>query len=406
MRFLNIQRFAGWEEIKESYNADISAAQAQLSGLDEEKQKLLDDYTLNYNNQLAKYEELQNQQQANIDTWKETQEKTQQAQTDYNIGLINQNKEQAQKQTDAELGDAYIDYQKGMNQFGGNAEALASSGLAGTGFSKNAEIAMNITYQNRVSTANAALTKANTEYSNQIQQALLNNDAALAEIALQHLQQSYQIALQGFEYKTNLENNKLAYEMDISDTYFNRQQTLQDNINYYNERLSKINEYQEQQAQWEREFEQQKKEHEDSMTQFWASLGEEQRQFDVSTGITYDDNGNVQYNNTTQESDVDYHSRVYGNNSNTFNKKDYYFDNGYQPRYINNVKVNKTGVKASEIFSAEDLKALGISGSQNIWNAGGTYYVWLGQSVGYKKVDKDTVKKEATWWDSLWHKGI
>ena len=282
---LNIQIFASWEELTERYNTDISNAQSQLSALDIEKQKLLDDYTTNYNDQLAKYDDLVNQQQNNIDTWAEKQKEIQQNQTDYNIGLINQNKEQAQKQTDAELGDAYIDYQKGMNQFGGNAEALASSGLAGTGFSKNAEIAMNITYQNRVSTANAALVKANTEYSNQIQQALLNNDAALAEIALQQMTQSYQLALQGFEYKNNLYNNKLAYELDISDTYFNRQQSLQDDISYYYDRLAQINQYQEEQAQWEREFAQQQKQWEEESKQFWAQHELNKKQYEA----LYDD---------------------------------------------------------------------------------------------------------------------
>ena len=109
---------------------------------------------------------------------------------------------------------------------------------------------------------------------------------------------------------------------------------------------------------------------------------------------------------TSEESDEAFAKRVYGNNANTFNKDDYYFDNGYQPRYIENKKLNKTGVKASEILSATDLKALGINGDQNIWNAGGTYYVWIGATREYKTVDKSKTKEAATWWDSLWHKGI
>ena len=304
---LNIQRFAEWDEIINNYNTSLNNAQSQLSGLDAEKQQLINDYTANYNNQLAEYENLQNQQKEYIDTWAETQKNTQQAQTDYNVGLINQNKAEAQKQTDAELGDAYVDYQKGINQFGGNAELMASRGLAGTGFSKNAEIAMNVTYQNRVGTAKAALTKANADYDNQIQQALLNNDAALAEIALQQMQQSYQLALQGFEYKENLYNNKLAYEQDISDTFFNRSQSLKDDISYYNSQLAEINQYQEQQAQWEREFAQQQKEHEDSMTQFWANYNESKRQFDLQykkDNYEYDDDEDEVVKNTTMSTPV------------------------------------------------------------------------------------------------------
>ena len=413
MKF-NIQMFATWDELIADLDKSKTSVQNDLNALDSQKQAELDSYNQNYNNQLTEHENLMNQQQANIDTWAETQKQTQQAQTDYNIGLINQNKEQAQKQTDSELGDAYIDYQKGLNQFGGNAEALATAGLTGTGFSKNEQIAMNVTYQNRVSTAKAALTKANTEYDNQIQQALLNNDASLAEIALQQMQQSYQLALQSFDYKQNMYNNKLNYETSINEMYYNKGQDLQSRIDSYNSQLASITQYQEEaaakKAQQEREYQQWLAEFEEEKRQFNKTLEEQKRQFNTSTGISYDDGGNIVYNDTssgtTKETDVEYNKRVYGNNENTFNKKDYYFDNGYQPRYIYNQKLNKTGVKASEVLSAEDLHALGIDGGQNIWNAGGTYYVWVGATKEYKQVDSATTKKAASWWDSLWHKGI
>lgn len=338
MRLLNIQRFAEWDEIINNFNTSLNNAQSQLSGLDAEKQQLINDYTANYNDQLAKYENLQNQQKEYIDTWAETQKNTQQAQTDYNVGLINQNKEQAQKQTDAELGDAYVDYQKGLNQFGGNAEAMASNGLAGSGFSKNQEIAMNITYQNRVGTAKAALTKANADYDNQIQQALLNNDAALAEIALNQMQQSYQLALQGFEYKTNLYNNKLAYETDLSDTYFNRKQSLQDDINYYNSQLAQINQYQIEQAQWEREFAQQQKEHQDSMTKFWAEYNESKRQFDET----------MKQNNYEYDDDEEEDAVVKNTTASTPMLSSRYAQN-WADKNIYTSSIIKNGIKTSEL---------------------------------------------------------
>lgn len=410
MKILNIQLFGStWDELKDTYANNINNTQSQLSNLDNEKNQLLNDYNDNYNNQLSEYENLMNQQQTNIDTWAEEQKKQQEAQKDYEIGLIEQNKADAQKQTDSELGDAYIDYVKGLNQFGGAAEAMASSGLAGSGFAKNSQIAMNITYQNRVSTAKASLMKANTQYDNQIQQALLNNDAALAEIAYQQMQQSYQLALQGFEYKENLYNNKLAYEQNISDTYFARQQELRDDINYYNSQLASIEEKQRAQEQWEREFAAQQEQIKKENEQFWAQFYENQRQYNTTynTSVYGDNEYTDGGNNTTQtEDDYAYNKRVYGNNANTYNKKDYYFDNGYQPRYINNTKVNTTGVKASDIFSASDLNTLGIKGDQNIWHANGKYYVWIGATKEYKEVDKNQTKNAANFWDKLFHKGI
>lgn len=401
MRRLNIQKFnSTWDELEKTYTNNISNTQSQLDNLSNEKQDLLNDYNDNYNNQLSEYENLMNQQQTNIDTWAEEQKKQQEAQKDYEIGLVEQNKKEAAEQTEAEIKDSYVDYMKQNNQYGGALENLASAGLATQGYAESSKIAMYNTYQNRVGTAKSALLKANTQYDNQIQQALLNNDAKLAEIAYQQMQQSYQLALQGFEYRENLYNNKLAYEQNISDTYFAREQELRDDINYYNSRLEDINNKQIAQQQWEREFAEAKRQNEIENQQFWASY------YGSNNNYPYDDKEIEITSPTSEESDEAFAKRVYGNNANTFNKDDYYFDNGYQPRYIENKKLNKTGVKASEILSATDLKALGINGDQNIWNAGGTYYVWIGATREYKTVDKSKTKEAATWWDSLWHKGI
>ena len=217
----------------EEYEQRKSQTENELNNLANEKQNALDAYEKNYNQQINDYENLMKQQQENIDTWANTQKENQQKQTDFNISLIEQQKKEGEKQTNTELGNAYIDYQKGLNQFGGSAETLASQGLGGTGFAKNQDIAMNITYQNRVASAKSALQKANVEWTNQINQALLNNDTKLAEIALQQMQQQYQLALQGFEYKTTMENNRISYLDNLNNTYYNRQQNLQTRIDNY-----------------------------------------------------------------------------------------------------------------------------------------------------------------------------
>lgn len=143
---------------------------------------------------------------------------------------------------------------KQINQYGGSMETLASQGLANTGYSESSKIAMYNTYQNRVSTAKSALTKANTEYDNQISQALLNNNVALAEIALNKLQQSYQIALSGFEYKNTMLNNKLNYEQGINDSYFSKNTTLQNQIDNYKSQIAGINQYKDNLEEERRQF--------------------------------------------------------------------------------------------------------------------------------------------------------
>ena len=159
-----------YDEMINEYKASKNQAQTAINNLATEKQNVLDTYEKNYNEQLTNYDNIMTQQQNYIDTWANTQKETQQKQTDYNIGLIEQAKKDTEKETNIERGNAYIDYQKGLNQFGGSAETLASQGLGGTGFAKNQEIAMNITYQNRLAAANTALQKANVEYDNQLQE--------------------------------------------------------------------------------------------------------------------------------------------------------------------------------------------------------------------------------------------
>ena len=97
---------------------------------------------------------------------------------------------------------------------------------------------------------------------------------------------------------------------------------------------------------------------------------------------------------------------MYGNDASTVNKKDYYFDNGYQPQYINNVKLGKTGVKVKEVFG----NALGSKvADQNIWGANGKYYYWDGSTKDYVELDGEALKKfknAVSWWDKLWHSSV
>ena len=74
----------------------------------------------------------------------------------------------------------------------------------------------------------------------------MTNDAALAEVALQQMQQSYQLALQGFEYKTNLQNNRLTYIQSINDSYFTKQNTLQNRLDDYTDKINSVKSAQEQ----------------------------------------------------------------------------------------------------------------------------------------------------------------
>lgn len=145
--------------------------------------------------------------QAQIDAskeWAETQSKNQQEQTDFAIEKIEQQKDQTQKDYTKEQSGAYVDWQKQTGDYGVNAEQMATMGMQNTGYAESSRVSMYNTYQNRVATAREAYTKAVLNYDNAIKDAILQNNAVLAEIAATALEQQLSIALEGFQYKNSL----------------------------------------------------------------------------------------------------------------------------------------------------------------------------------------------------------
>lgn len=290
---LKIQKFSNWDDLKEIYNQNIQKTQTDLNNAETERNNLINDYNTNYDKRLSDYDNLIKDRENYINNWAETQKENQQKQTDYNISLINQNKEEAQKNAEKETKDAYVDYMKQTNEYGGAAETLASKGLATQGYSESSRVGMYNTYQNRVATTNAALTKANTEFNNQISQALINNDIQLAEIALNQMQESYKLALEGFEYKDTMYNNKINYINDINNNYFTRKSSLQDRIDNYNSQINNItqiqSELEENRAKRQQEHDEWLAEFNEKKRQFNEELAENRRQYNQSMSFNYSD---------------------------------------------------------------------------------------------------------------------
>ena len=373
---MKIQRFANiYDEMVDTYNRSIEETRNRIGQQEAEKQKLINDYNAQYQNQLNEYQTLQDQNQANIDQWAETQRDLQQKQTDYEVGLINQAKEQAEKETKTEQANAYIDYQKGLNEFGGSSEQLASQGLQGTGFAKNQDIAMNITYQNRVSSANAALQKANTDYNNQMQQALLSNDANLAALAYQQMQQQYQLALQGFEYRANLWNQKLGYETQTNNTYYDRINNLRNQITSYQNNIASAKLAKEEAAQ-------------QAAARSYSRGGGSSRYYSSSGGSSSGGytNGGGQQIQTNYYSGAINPDTKYG----TFGTKD---KNGvaYQPNNVGGNKLSSSGMKVSSVFGKGNTGRTGANiDGQTIWKTSNNkYYIWDGSQNSYVDVTSD-----------------
>jgi hypothetical protein len=217
--------------------------------VENQKQQALSEVEKTYGNMIGQSDQFY---QAQIDAskeWGDTQQQIQQANTDFAIEQINQQKEQAEKDYQKEQSGAYVDWQKESNRYGANAEQMAASGLTQTGYGESSQLSMYNTYQNRVAMARESYNQAVLNYDNAIKEAQLQNNAAMAEIAFRTLQTQLELGLQGFQYKNALLAEQLNAKQTVDNTYYSRYQDVLAQINQEN------------------------------------VLAEEQRQFDIENGI-------------------------------------------------------------------------------------------------------------------------
>lgn len=194
------------------------------------------------------YTDLKNQSQE----WADKQAQIQQDNTDFAIEKIEQQKDQAHKDYLKEQSGAYVDWQKQSNQYGTEAEKMASAGLKNTGFSESSQVSMHNTYQNRVATAREVMAQAKLNYDNNIKEAMLQNNAALAEIYANAYKEQLTLALEGFQYKNQLIIDQANKQIEFENTKWNRYQDVLQQINTENALAEEVRQFNENQA-WQTE---------------------------------------------------------------------------------------------------------------------------------------------------------
>ena len=429
-----------------TYN--INYDDEQFKQVEAEKQSALDNVNNTYNSMINQSDKYYQDQIDAIKDYANTQSQIQQQQSDLVVNQLQQQKDQAGKDYTKEQKGAYADWQKQSNQYGANAEQMASQGLTNTGYSESSQTSMYNQYQGRVATARETYNQAVMNYDNKMAEARLTNNATLAEIAFNSLQAELELSLEGFQYKNSLLSEQIAQQQATEDRYYSRWQDVLNQFNQENQFAESIRQYKqnykfqveqfaEEKKQFEKNYAQQIKEFEEGIRQFdeqmeyyrkkdaeenaykikqlelekqqlqqqqaqWEkeyqlqlkAFEEEQRQFNKtysastsSTKLTNGSNGGSQLTNGGSGTDN------FGNNASTQQKSDYYFSNGYQPQYINNAKVEKSGLKVWNVFAeGTSNKTATKFGKQNIWKANGKYYVWDGSIKDYVDVT-DKVNK-------------
>ena len=199
-----------------------------------EKQTALNNVNTMYNNMINNSDKYYNDQIKAVEDYGNKQQELQQEQTDFALEKIDQQKDYLKKDYTKEQKGAYADWQKQSNQYGVNAEAMASNGLNNTGYAESSQVSMYNTYQNRIATARETYTRAVTDYDNAYKDAILQNKSSLLELAYNTLEKKLSLSLQGFQYKNTLLQTQLQAQNDVEDRYYNRWKDVLSQINTEN----------------------------------------------------------------------------------------------------------------------------------------------------------------------------
>lgn len=267
---------------------------------------------------------------------------TQTALTEQSIKEIEQQREQSEKDYIKEQAGAYADWKKQSDAYGVTAEKMASNGLTRSGYSESSQVQMYSDYQSRISTARDVFKRAELNFTNAIANARLQNNAALAQIALDAFQRQSEIALAGLTAKHGLLSEWTSQKLAVNTRYDNKYQTILDQI--YREEQMQLQREQmaQEQARWQAQLAQ-------DQAQFNASLLQDQAQFDASLEA---EANKLKWQETQNELDREFEREQYTTKTTAANA---------ELKYDRLAElISKTGHEATD----DELKAAGMSRSE------------------------------------------
>lgn len=374
-------------------NYSVNYNDKRFTNVNNEKTQALNSANDMYNNMISSSDEYYNKQIQAAQDYTTTQKDLQQANTDFTIEQINQQKEQSKKDYLKEQKGAYVDWQQQSNQYGVNAENMATQGLNTSGYSESSQVSMYNTYQNRLSSAREVYDKAILNYDNGIKEAQLQNNAKLAEIAYQGLQTELELGLQGFQYKNSLLEKQLETTQTIENNYYQRWKDVLSQINTENALNEQARQYDLDMKYKQQQLAEQKRQANLDYSIKQQQLAEQKRQYNTSLVNSKISDGSA---STSMKLDTKYYNgnmtalqataiNRYGAFNNTLD------NNGiaYQPKGViydghDYGKVKESG--SCDRKTAKNLKT-GKTDTivQKIWETSdGSLWIWNGSKMTYE----------------------
>ncbi len=235
----------------------LSAEEKRLNNIKKEGNKEVKKSDEMYDSMINQSGTFYSDLQKTTEDYGKTQQELLDKQTAFTVDKIEQDIAKTEKDFQKEASAAYVDWQKQKDDYGTNAERMAQSGLASSGYSESSQVQMFAAYQQRVAVARENAQAAITSYNNAMTEAELQNSSAKAELAYNTLMTSLQFLLEGFQLKNDLLTQKTQARRQINDTYYGR---YRDEVNQINNEKALAEE----------------------IRQYNASLAEEKRQFNES----------------------------------------------------------------------------------------------------------------------------
>lgn len=386
-------------------NYDINYNDERFKTVESDKQNALNQINNTYNNMINQSDKFYQDQINAANDYAQKQSEIQQANTDFAIEKINQQKEETRKDYLKEQTGAYVDWQKQSNQYGANAEQMAAQGLTTTGYSESSQVSMYNTYQNRISTARDSYNRAVLNYDNSIKEAMLTNNAALAEIAYNALKNQLELSLQGFQYKNTLLETQINEQQENEDRYHQRWQDVLSQMNTENALKEEVRQYNEKMAEEVRQFNERLAEETRQYNEKMAYQKERDRIADEQWQKEY----NLSLANATASRSSGGGSYSSGGSKSGSGSKSgtittaYYsgkmpsataqaassygtYSNGYQPKGVvgHGAFVGTAGTKK---VVGTTLQGTTTTTTQSIWKcADGTKWLWNGMAMKYEQV--------------------
>lgn len=181
---------------------DVNYEDERFSDVEKNRQAALTENEQLYSGMIGESDKYYQEQKDALSAWGEKQQQLQQDRTDFSVEQIEQQKRRPPriiKKNSRELMPTGVSQ---SNEYGAEAEKMASSGLDRTGYSESSQVSMYNTYQSRLASARESYNQAVLSYDNAIKVRGFRTMRRLPKLPFRPYSSSLSFRFRAFSTKT------------------------------------------------------------------------------------------------------------------------------------------------------------------------------------------------------------